>query len=239
MIITEKQAKQHLRLIYYVIKCNRGRLGSYRIDEDEAFSRGLVGLAKAIKDYDEVTTPVEFFRFAYNHIWDSIFDSRRRHDIRTSLVKVKNAYYQKTGRHINAKQIATLLSTDARLPKLLRDHLRETMSYQYAEAYCGEDFGAHQEIYINKDDPPPEYAGSLETEFFNEAIMQVVNSLPELQRKIILLYFGLSGLEKCTMLDIYKILSPCTQHEIRESLAEALKELSQNKRLKELQLAEA
>ncbi|MBW8038943.1 MAG: hypothetical protein FVQ85_02970 [Planctomycetes bacterium] len=236
--MTNKEVKRHLGLIHYVIKCNEGRLGSYGINKEEAFSKGLVGLAEAIKDYDEVKTPTAFFKFAYRKIWNSIFGNPRKHDIRTGLRRIKNAYYQKTGSHLHNEQLAALLGVEDR-KKLLRDHLRETNSFVDAAARCGKDYKSREEIYINKDDPLPEESGSLDVEYFNSAIMQEVNSLPELPRKVILLYFGLAGLDKCIMREIHKILLPCTQHEIKESLQQGLQELSTNRRLKELHLVEA
>lgn len=230
--MTDKEATKHLRLIYYVIRCNEGRLGSRGIDKEEAFSAGLVGLAKAINDYDEVETPTAFFKFAYRHIWNSIFGNPRRHDIRIGLRKIRNAYYQKTGLQLHTSQLATLLDVEDR-PKLLRDHLRETMSYKYAEVKHYGDFAAQQQIYIDEDDPLPEEAGSLETEFFNEIVMKEVNALPELPRMVIKLYHGLDGLEKCTFREIYNIL-PCKQREIRAAWKLGTETLSQNKRLQVL-----
>lgn len=231
----EQQAEDNLRLIYYVIKRNAARLTCFKIDEESAFSAGLVGLAVAINDYDEVTTPVEFFRFAYHKIWDAIFNSskRGRNQIRAGLLRVKEKFYQRTGRTFSNEQLVNLLGVTKNFPKVLRDHLRKTETIHYENSEDGEARGV---TLANFRVPLPEDAGTLNNEYLVETINEIINDgtiLDDNERKVLKLNFGI-GVPRCfTLREITKLLA-LTQKATSDCLKNGLEKLSANSRLKVL-----
>ena len=228
--MTEDAALHHIGLIYYVIKRNKGRIGSYKIDRDEAFSAGLVGLAIAINDYNEETCSVEFYKFAYQKIWNSIFTNRRRHDIRCGLLRIKQAFFQKTGRHIRDDQLVKLLGEEKMLSKLLQDHLREMISFS-SYAHNDED---REAIFTDKNIPLPE--DELNNKFVAETIQAVINDrtiLTDEERKIVKLYYSIN-LPRCVSMKEIGLLFGCSNEAIRLRINNILERLSANRQLKVL-----
>lgn len=192
--LTEEEVQVGMVIMKYVITRNRGRLGSYGIDDEEATSMGLVGLAKAIKEYDEATCQTTWFKFAYQIIWESIFRtpstiSHRRFIIDTGISRIRDLYYKKTGWKLTDGHLASLLDANKKFPKILKDHFRKTSSLPYAITEDGEARG----ISLADDRVSPEPENTLNDKDFVETVHDIVNNtdiLDEIERGIINLYYG-------------------------------------------------
>lgn len=193
-ILTKEERDVGMLIMKYVIIRNQARLGSYGIDEEEAVSMGLVGLAIAIAKYDEATCPVDWFKFAYRKIWESIFRtpstiSHRRFVIDSGIKRIRDLYYRKTGRKLTDEHLANLLDASERFPKILKDHFRKTSSLPYAITEAGEARG----IPLADARALPEPENTLNDKDFVETVHDIVNNtdiLDEIERGIINLYYG-------------------------------------------------
>lgn len=244
-MLTEEEYQVGINIIKYVIKRNQGRLRSFEIDEEEAFSAGLVGLAKSIKEYDEATCPISWLTFTYQYIWASIFSSDtsarakslRRIKMDSGIYRIRDLYYKKTGWELTDEKLAHLLDANDMFPKILKDHFRKTESLPYVVGG-----GYNDEEYlslpiIDSRVPLPEEAGTLNKEYFVETIHDIVNNtdiLDEIERGIINLYYGFDE----PRLNFRKIARRLHRNEniIREFFNEAIEKLSCDSRLEELHL---
>lgn len=237
----EQEHSSHTLIILSVIKNNKRRLGAFGIDFDEGYSAGLVGLAKAINDYDDSPCLVGFYKFAYNYIWNSIFNeergsSQRKNLIHSALLRIQDKYFKRTGWSLTVEKLAALLDVK---PKLIRDHLRKTGSIDALTHKYKNDDEQLQCTLETKNAPLPEETGSLDKEYFVEAISNILEDrdiLNDEERKVIRLYFGVGLSETLSIKEITKLYH-CRQPTISENLHSGLEKLRSNPRLKELYLA--
>lgn len=238
-MLTEEEQQVGMVILKHVIMKNRARLGSYRLDFEEATSMGLVGLAEAIAKYDKATCSTTWFNFAYQLIWESIFRtsstiSERRYIIDSGIKRIRDLYFQKTGWKLTDENLAYLLDANKQFPKILRDHFRKTNSLPYTVNDAGEHEGI---LLIDSRASLPEEAGTLNKEYFVATIRDIVSNtdiLDEIERGIIKLYFGFDE-PSLNLVKIARRLHRNTNF-IREFFNEAIEKLKCDSRLKELHL---
>lgn len=242
-MLTEEEYHADIAIIKYVIKKNRGRLGSYGIDFDEALSIGLVGLATAIKDYETKAGSTSWFVFAYEHIWKSIFQSdlstksRRRFIIDSGIKRIRNLYFQKTGRQLTDEHLAYLLDANETFPKILRDHFRKTNPLPYTVNEAGE----HEGIPLADARVLPEPENTLNSKSFVETVQNILNDqsdtriLTDDERYNVKLYFGVGYPRSHTFREI-ALLRGCGFGKISRQIKSSLEKLKCDSRLKELHL---
>lgn len=244
-MLTEEEYYVGMSIVKYVIKRNRARLGNYGIDDDEAFSAGLVGLAESINDYDEATCRVDWFTFTYQHIWASIFGndnastkSVRRIKMDSAINRIRDLYFQKTGWQLTDEKLAYLLDANELFPKIIRDHFRETKTLPYAI----KDDGEHRGVPLtdSRIPLPEDEAG---TKDFVEVVQSILNNrddkdgvdcLNDEEEFVIRLRFGIAS-PVVIMKEISR-LSGLSTNTVGRRLISGLEKLKNNSRLKALQL---
>lgn len=243
-MLTKEECDVGMVIMKYVIKNNRARLASYGIDDDEAVSMGLVGLSQAIHDYDAATCRADWFKFAYQLIWQSIFQSpstkksRRQVIIDSGIKRIRDLYFQKTGKKLTDEKLAYLLDANKKFPELLRDHFRKTETIHYKITEDGEHRGV---TLADSRVPLPEDAGTLSNEYFVGTIRNIINDendetriLDDDERRAVKSYFGI-GVPRFNIQAIAKYYHH-SQRTISEHLKSGLEKLKCDSRLKELHL---
>lgn len=199
-------------------------------DPDESFSAGLVGLAKAIK-YWEPDKGTEFTTFAYTIIKQCI---SALHSPRQKLAKkiecVQGLFYQRTGRHLQPEQLASLIDEDAaKIHDLLNNNRNNFLS---VEQLLHDEERDEDRTFVDNDSLPPEEAGTLNENFVVEAVQNFLQNLPEREKQLLELYFGINQ-ERLTQEEIAALFNVSYQA-IQQQIKKLLAKLSSNRKLEEL-----
>ena len=240
MISDKTITPSHLiKLVWYVVNQYTQRLNKIGVDSDEAFSRGLVGLAYAVNKYN--STQGKFGSFAFQCIKREIFSFHTRDDywnhFYRKIFAIRDLFYQRTGRRLANFELAKLVGVTE---KFLN---RANGSFLSLENNCNIDDRDGEPLQANlADDSEPAPQASLENEFVVEAVQNILNDhsiLDNIERKVIRLYFGLPPLKnKYSQIQI-TILLNISKKKVVVTIKRALTCLRTNKKLQELYMERA
>lgn len=228
------QETDHLLLIWFVIHKYLSRIESIGLDKEEAFSRGLVGLALALKQ-DDPTRGYKFSTFAAMLIQQEIFypGGQKYHKsyINRQLENIKQLIYQRSGKHITDTQLADLTGMKTRdINNTLRP--TETLESVLTNITEGYDYPDYRE-------PLPEIAAdTIPEKEFVEAVQAVLNNrdvLDDKERKAVKLFFGFSPFKRrYTQREIGLLLNGNDSQNISLFLKHIFEKLSSNRKLEAL-----
>jgi DNA-directed RNA polymerase specialized sigma subunit len=236
----------HIALVWWCVDRFVSRLLARGVDKDELFSRGLMGLAAAHREFDK-TKGFQFSTFAVYKIYQEIFKPSgiKENYWRESSQKfetIRRLFFQRTGRTLSNEQLASLCGvTEACINRM-------KISQGFVSLENGnEQREDNKDNIFSKFDPTdyreqlPEEAGTLNESYFVETVHEIINDrsiLTNEERKIIKLYFGINLPRRFFGKEIGLLLGLCGDN-MYLRIRKILEKLSANKRLQELQLAEA
>lgn len=200
-------------------------------DPDESFSAGLVGLAKAIK-YWEPDKGTEFTTFAYRIIKQCI---SALHSPRQKLAKkienIQRLFYLRTGSQLQPEQLASLIDEDAAtIHDLLNNNRNNFLSLE--QLLYDEEIDRDY-TFVDNDSPLPEEAGILDKNFVVEAVRNFLQELPDKERSLLTLYFGINQERPATQEEIAALFGVSYQR-VQQWIKKILEKLSSNRKLEEL-----
>jgi len=206
-------------------------------DPDEAYSAGLVGLALAIK-YWKPDRGTEFTTFAYTIIKQAIsaasYNPRQLKAVKIKVIR--RLFYEKTGRELQPEQLASLIDEDAAtIHDLLNNNRRDFLSLeQLLESDNDETESNHSSVFIDKHTLSPEAAFTeSDKNIVAESVQNILNELPDNERSLLTLYFGI-GLLKPLLQEEIGLLFGMTYQAVQYQIRKLLEKLSSNRKLQEL-----
>lgn len=223
----------HILLVWFVVHKYQSRLKAMGIDNEEAFSRGLVGLERAIRQNDSIKG-YKFSTFAVKIIRQEMFtptgQKNHRAYVKRQLESIKQIIYQRSGKHITDEQLAKLTE----MKEIdMRNVLRPTNSLEID--FSGEVLEIDSVDY--REQLPEVIAGlELDEGYFAEAVQSIINNrdiLNDKERKIIKLYYGINLSRRFTLEEI-GVLFGVTHQAIRRYIPKILEKLKHNFQLQEL-----
>lgn len=166
------------------------------VDHDDLYSVGLVGLLQALRNYDP-TCGTSFETYARVRVRGSMLDELRRMDwvprtIHEQARKIKNVMAQleqKLGRAPTEAQMAKALDLSVTEYAELLNKVRPAAFVCLDSAACSEDGDAgelHEVIADTSENNPVEQVSQRE---LKQVIMERLQELPEMQRKVLALYY--------------------------------------------------
>ncbi|HKE01398.1 MAG TPA: FliA/WhiG family RNA polymerase sigma factor [Planctomycetota bacterium] len=198
---TPEQKRQRVLDSLLLVKYVVGRLAidlPPSLDREDLASWGTMGLMRAVETYD-ATRGVAFSTHAYIQIRGAILDELRRQDVlprtrRDRLRTVKEAraaLEQKLGRPPAPEELAeaTGLSADDLDEALLSEHTTNVLSLGDGH----DDAGIGALLRSDESQDPSEIAGANE---MRERLAQAITRLPEVERRVVTLYYAESLLLK-------------------------------------------
>lgn len=227
-----------IKLVWYVVNQYTKKLNSIGIDQDEAFSRGLVGLAYAVRKYD--STQGKFGSFAFQCIKREIFSFPTRDDYwnnyHRKIFALRDLFYQRTGRRLANFELAKLVGVTE---KFIDHGSCRFVSLERCHFDDESDGGSLHKEPADSSEPPPWQDLLEDNKFVVETVQSILNDrdiLDDDERKVIKFLFGLPPLKsKYQMKQIPIILGICL-NEVRRIRERALEKLKCDSRLKELHL---
>lgn len=187
--------REELILHYlYLVKFTAGRLYiNYKntVEYDDLMSYGIFGLIDAIEKYD-LSRGVKFDTYAQIRIRGAIIDYLREIDwiprsVRQKAKEIENAYIEVE----NEKgESATDDEVAAKLGITLSDFHKKIQSISsYSIISLDEYLDQNREININSENLTIGLDSKIEKEEFKRILADIINELPEKEKKIITLYY--------------------------------------------------
>lgn len=191
----EQNIRQELILHYlYLVKYTAGRLFiNYKnnVEYDDLVSYGIFGLIDAIDKYD-YSRGIKFDTYAQIRIRGAIIDYLREIDwiprsVRQKAKEIENAYIEVE----NEKgESATDDEVAAKLGITLSDFHKKIQSISsYSIISLDEYLDQNREININSENLTIGLDSKIEKEEFKRILADIINELPEKEKKIITLYY--------------------------------------------------
>lgn len=225
-----------IKLVWYVVHQYAESLNRIGVDQESAFSRGLVGLAYAVRKYD--STQGKFGSFAFQCIKREIFSFPTRHDYWSyyyrKVFAIRDLVYQRTGRRLANFELAKLVGVTE---EFIDRGNCNFVSLERCNFDTKDGDSTRQKEPADQKEPAPWEDPLEENKFVVETVQNILNDrdiLDDIERKVIKFYFGLPPLKSryqqkqiAMLLDIYP-------GEVRRIIDRVLEKLSSNKQLQEL-----
>lgn len=188
--------EQYLPLVRSVVGRLAMTLPDY-VDQDDLHSAGLVGLLQALRNYNPAcNTPFE--SYARVRIRGAMLDELRRmdwvprtvHEKARRIQEVMSALEQKLGRTPTEAQMATALNLTVGQYNDLLDEIRPA-AFVCLDSTCtseSSDSGSLYEIVADPNDNRP--VDQVSRRELKQVILRRLKQLPEMQRKVLALYYG-------------------------------------------------
>ncbi len=188
--------EQYLPLVRSVL----GRLAMTlpeHVDEDDLNSAGLVGLLQALRNYDP-TCGSSFEGYARLRVRGAMLDELRRMDwvprtVHEKARRIQQALLeleQKLGRTPTEGEMASAMKLSLSDYTALLDEVRPA-AFVCLDAACtseGNESGSLYEVVANPDDEDP--VDQVSRRELKAVILSRLKQLPEMQRKVLALYYG-------------------------------------------------
>jgi RNA polymerase sigma factor for flagellar operon FliA len=188
--------EQYLPLVRSVV----GRLAMTlpdHVDEDDLNSAGLVGLLQALRNYDPASG-TSFETYARLRVRGAMLDELRRmdwvprtvHEKARRIQETLSELEQKHGRTPTELEMAQALKLSVAEYTALLDEVRPASFVCLDAAYASEngDTGNLYELVGNPDDDDP--VEEVSRRELKQVILARLKHLPEMQRKVLALYYG-------------------------------------------------
>lgn len=208
--LLEKIVEKYLDIVYFLTN-KLVIFTSNKIDKDELYSAGVMGLLEAIERYDQ-EQGFEFKTYASKRIRGAIIDEIRRVDWVPRSVRQKarridtavHALFNKLGRMPSDNEIALHLELDIEEYYQLTDNLGPMFLSSLDEQIAGVD----DDEKLHLDDVVEDYSqldteAMLMREKLRRRIAEAIGNLPDKEKLVISLYYY----EELTLKEIGKILS--------------------------------
>jgi len=188
--------ERYLPLVRYAV----GRLAMTlpdHVDRDDLHSAGLVGLLQSLRNYDPASG-ASFESYARLRIRGAMLDELRKMDwvprtVHEKARKIQDALSgleQRLGRVPTDSEMAAAMKISLGEYRELLDEIRPAQ-FICLDAVCsadGEDGGNLYEVVANPDETGPvEQVSRAE---LKELVFERLHQLPEMQRKVLALYYG-------------------------------------------------
>ena len=188
--------ERYLPLVRYAV----GRLAMTlpdHVDRDDLHSAGLVGLLQSLRNYDPASG-TSFESYARLRIRGAMLDELRRmdwvprtvHEKSRKIQEVMGQLEQRFGRVPTDEEMARAMKISVGAYHELLDEIRpaQFICLDSVSTAGGEDSGTLSEVVGNpNDDGPMEQASRSE---LKQLIFARLKQLPEMQRKVLALYYG-------------------------------------------------
>ena len=184
-----------------LVRSTLGRLAMTlpeHVDQDDLLSAGLVGLLQAIRNFDPASGS-SFETYARLRIRGSMLDELRRMDWVPRTIHEKARRIQETisqleqqiGRTPSEEQVAEALNLSVGEYSDLLNEIRPA-AFVCLDAACtsdlGESGGSFYEVVAGPDEQSP--ADEASRRELQALILERLKQLPEMQRKVLALYYG-------------------------------------------------
>lgn len=165
------------------------------VDQDELYSSGLVGLLQALRNYDPACG-ASFETYARTRIRGAMLDELRKmdwvprtvHEKARRIQNVMAQLEQKLGRTPSEAQMADALNVSAAEYSKLLNEIRPA-SFVCLDTISSEnDAGDLYEVVANAAEETP--LEEISRRELKEVILKRLKELPEMQRKVLALYYG-------------------------------------------------
>jgi RNA polymerase sigma factor FliA len=165
------------------------------VDQDDLYSSGLVGLLQALRNYDP-TCGASFETYARTRVRGAMLDELRKmdwvprtvHEKARKLQAAMNQLEQKLGRVPTEAQMAKVLNLSLSEYGKLLTEIRPA-AFICLDTVCSEDdSGDLYEVVANSADESP--LEKISQRELKHVILERLKALPEMQRKVLALYYG-------------------------------------------------
>lgn len=165
------------------------------VDQDDLYSSGLVGLLQALRNYDP-TCGASFETYARTRVRGAMLDELRKmdwvprtvHEKARKIQTVIAQLEQKIGRVPTEKQMAKALNVSIPEYEKLLNEIRPAAFVCLDTVSSEDDAGNLYEVVANSaEESPFEQISQRE---LKQVIMERLKELPEMQRKVLALYYG-------------------------------------------------
>ncbi|MFO1476597.1 MAG: FliA/WhiG family RNA polymerase sigma factor [Verrucomicrobiota bacterium] len=167
------------------------------VDHDDLHSAGLVGLLQALRNYDP-SCNTSFESYARVRIRGAMLDELRRmdwvprtvHEKARRIQEVMSELEQKLGRTPTEVQMAKALNISPDEYSQLLDQIRPA-AFVCLDATCssdGSETGSLYEVVADPTDSGP--VEEVSRRELKQVILERLKELPEIQRKVLALYYG-------------------------------------------------
>lgn len=231
----EQLIKSNLRLVVSIAKKYLGR----RLSFLDLIQEGNQGLIKAVEKYDWRRG----FKFSTYSTWwirqaitRAIADQSRTIRIPVHMVDNINRYYktqrkltQKNGKEPSNKEIAKEMEISE---KEVENLIRISQHPKSLSTPVGDDREATLEQFVADTDQPSLYE-SVSKEFLRDYLNEVLHTLSERERRVLIMRFGLDDGKSKTLEDVGKEFN-VTRERIRQIEAKAIRKLRHPTRARKL-----
>lgn len=165
------------------------------VDQDDLYSSGLVGLLQALRNYDP-TCGASFETYARTRVRGAMLDELRKmdwvprtvHEKARKIQTAMNQLEQKLGRVPTEAQMAKALNlSPAEYGKLLTE-IRPAAFICLDTVSSEDDAGDLYEVVANSAEENP--LEKISQRELKHVILERLKALPEMQRKVLALYYG-------------------------------------------------
>jgi len=165
------------------------------VDQDDLYSSGLVGLLQALRNYDP-TCGASFETYARTRVRGAMLDELRKmdwvprtvHEKARKLQAAMNQLEQKLGQVPTEAQMAKVLNLSLSEYGKLLTEIRPAAFVCLDTVTSEDDAGNLYEVVANSADENP--LEKISNRELKQVILERLKALPEMQRKVLALYYG-------------------------------------------------